>query len=161
MRKGLIIFIVVVLAAGSLAGVVFYRKNTQKDSQLSDQLEQIETLKKKISKLDQDAAGFQQQSAADQKRIKSLEDEKQHVVQLEKVMKEKEENVATIRKELDALKASNENLEAKLKYGQTSFQTQSEKLQAAQIKIDTLKGEISDSLKIRKDLETQVAHPPC
>ncbi len=104
MRKGLIIFIVVVLAAGSLAGAVFYRKNTQKDSQLSDQFKQIEALKNKISKLDQDAAGYQQQSAVDQKRIKSLEDEKQHVVQLEKRLTEKDEAFATIRKEYDGIK---------------------------------------------------------
>ena len=104
MRKGLIIFIVVVLAAGSLAGVVFYRKNTQKDSQLSDQFKQIEALKKKISKLDQDAAGFHQQSAADQKRIKSLEDEKQHVVQLEKVLKENDEALKAARKKYDGLR---------------------------------------------------------
>ncbi len=157
MRKGLIIFIIVVLAAGSLAGVVFYRKNAQKDAQLAEQLEQIEALKKKISKLDQDATGFQQQSAANQKRIKSLEDEKQHVVQLEKVLKEKDEALATAQKESDALKASMRDLEVKLKYEQESLQSQGEKLQTAQAQIENLTTEFENTIRSRTDLETQVA----
>ena len=157
MRKGLIIFIVVVLAAGSLAGVVFYRKNTQKDSQLSDQFEQIEALNKKISMLDQDAAGFQQQSAADQKRIKSLENEKQHVAQLEKALKEKDEALALAQKEFDALRASMRDLEVKLKYERESLQSQGEKLQTVQAQIENLTTEFENTIRSRTDLETQVA----
>ncbi|HIJ57308.1 MAG TPA: OmpA family protein [Deltaproteobacteria bacterium] len=157
MRKALIILVIVVLAAGSLGGVVFYRKNIQKDSQISDQLEQIEALKREISKLDQDAAGFLKQSAANQKRIKSLEDGKQHVVQLESLMKEKDEALAAAQKESDALKVSARDLEIKLKYEQASLQSQGEKLQTAQAQIENLTTELEGTTRSRTDLETQVA----
>jgi len=157
MRKGLIIVIVVVLAAGSLAGVVFYRENTQKDSRLADQLKQIGALNKKILMLDQDASGFQQQSVVNQKRIKSLEDEKQHVAQLEKALKEKDEALAAAQKEFDTLRASMRDLDVKLKYEQASLQSQGEKLQTAQAQIENLTTEFENTIRSRTDLETQVA----
>lgn len=155
MRNGIIIFVIVVLAAGSFAGIVFYRKGAQKDSRISDQLKQIEALNKKISMLDQDAASLQKQSVSAQKKIKSLEDEKQHVAQLREKLDEKDEALAAEKKKFDALRNSMRNLEAKLEYEQASLKSQGENLQMARTQIEHLTAELEDNNRSRIDLKTQ------